>query len=311
MAETADAVAISSSAIGLAWWNTGLSPSSAPGRASEGELETACDMLEVLCRLRHHFIALGEITVADFDAIRAQATDWLHGYELEDGNVAVGRGKFDTLVLYRPDAIALTTRRDLVNTKVGRTARLGQHFAMVCTADSTPLHLIVSHWPSRLTLHEDVPDRIEFGHRLRDKVDDLLSGDSSANVVLLGDYNDEPFDDAISQALRATRDKKFVHRRPDLLYNPFWRHLSSYECAQGEEQTSDAGTYFHGKGFVTRWRTFDHMMFSSSLVRGAGGWQLDERRTRVLNIPMYTEMVEARRHVFDHLPITSWLLRSN
>jgi len=181
---------------------------------------------------------------------------------------------------------------------------------MIVNDDGSTLDIFVSHWPSRLYLHEDRVDRIEFGLRLRDQVDLLLSSDPATNVILLGDYNDEPFDSVIAEGLRATRDKRLVARRPELLYNPFWRHMSSYEHGDPQQQALDPGTYFYTRDDLTRWRTFDHMMFSSSLVHGTSGWLLDEHKTRVLDVPLYTDMVRARRHIFDHLPITTQLLRS-
>lgn len=296
--------------LGVAWWNTGLSPNADQARATPEELQIAADMLSLLCHQRLHFIALGEVGTAEIGQLDRLSDARAEGYTLLDTTDSAGRSHFDTCIAYRQDDLTLLKKKLLLSKTAGRTARVGQHFQLIENESGALLHAVVSHWPSRLSLYEDAPKRIELGLRLRDKVDEILLADPDSNIVLLGDYNDEPFDSSISQALRATRDRNFLENRHDLLYNPFWRHLSSYEHLHPPGQLSDPGTYFHRGGEVTRWRTFDHMMFSSSLIRGAAGLRLDEHVTRVVDVPIYTAMVKARRHVFDHLPIMGRLMRS-
>lgn len=297
-------------ALGFAWWNTGMSPNTAKGRATPQETGTAAEMLVLLGQLGLHFIALGEVAISDIAAIKKLVNTSLDDYVFLDATNAAGRSQFDTCIAYRADAVSIASDSDLVLKSGRRTTRIGQYFQLAVRDEPKPFHVFVSHWPSRLSLHEDSPKRIELGMRLRDKVNDIFEVEQDAHVILLGDYNDEPFDTSISESLQATRDRRFVLKRPHLLYNPFWRHLSSYEHADSEEKLSDPGTYFHGNGELTRWRTFDHMMFSSSLLAEGSGWRLNERETRVVNIPAYTEMVQARKHVFDHLPIMSRISRS-
>ena len=296
--------------LGFAWWNTGMSPNTATGRATPQETGTAAEMLVLLGQMGLHFIALGEIAFSDIAAIKKLVDARLDGYVFLDTTNAAGRSRFDTCIAYRADAVQIVDNSDLVLKSGGRTTRIGQYFQLVVRDEPKPFHIVVSHWPSRLSLHENAPKRIELGVRLRDKVNEIFEMEQDAHVILLGDYNDEPFDVSISESLQATRDRRFVLKKPHLLYNPFWRHLSSYEHAGSEDKLSDPGTYFHGNGELTRWRTFDHMMFSSSLLAGNTGWRLNERETRVVNIQPYTEMVQARKHVFDHLPIMSRVSRS-
>lgn len=141
-------------------------------------------------------------------------------------------------------------------------------------------------------------------------MDLLLAGDPDAQIVLMGDFNDEPFASVMDATLLSTRDRKLVQQEPRLLYNPFWRHMTSYKHSEESHQFSDRGTYFHAAGQLTKWRTFDQMMFSSSLVRGTAEWVLDEIATRVVDFPALTKLVESRGNVFDHLPIVGRLQRS-
>ncbi|WP_124540272.1 endonuclease/exonuclease/phosphatase family protein [Piscinibacter terrae] len=289
--------------LGVAWWNTALSPNVDRGRAKAEELEAAALMLTSLVQMGAQFVVLGEVASEDVIALEGLCSGLLQGCVFCDSTSKAGRGRFDTCAVYRADMVRVESTSDLVQVTGGRTARIGQHFTLTVEHETKPVHLLASHWPSRLQLSSNAPGRYALATRLRDKVDVLLEEDSEALIVLLGDYNDEPFDSCIAETLRATRDRDLAMSKSGLLYNPFWRHLSSFEHIDSSHRVSDRGTYFHLAGDVTRWRTFDHMMFSAAFLCGAGGWRLDEHGTRVVNLPQYTKLVEARKNVFDHLPI--------
>jgi hypothetical protein len=139
--------------------------------------------------------------------------------------------------------------------------------------------------------------------RLRDVVDGIQSNDPHAIIILAGDYNDEPFDRSLADHLMATRDRQFAATKSHLMYNPFWRYLSHPKYIEGPScSTYPAGTYYHSNARDTRWRTFDQIIFSSSVLSG-GPWELDEALTCVLHFPAYSEMVMNSNHQFDHLPV--------
>ncbi|BBL73050.1 hypothetical protein MishRS11D_01480 [Methylomagnum ishizawai] len=164
------------------------------------------------------------------------------------------------------------------------------------------LRLFISHWPSRLWCHENSVDRHLLGMRLRDQIDGLNPAKDGA-VILLGDYNDEPFDDSLAGQLMATRDRAFVVKKPHLLYNPFWRHLVRAEPypSKAEDETG-GGTYFHANGETTRWRTFDQIIFSSVFL-GRGRWHLNEALTGILRIPEHGAKMVDHQSIFDHFPV--------
>lgn len=288
--------------IGIAWWNTGLSPTKASGRASSEEIGAAAAVLVALAQMGAHFIVLGEVASDDVTKLRDLCVGILPGYLFIDSTSKAGRSRFDTCIVFRPDIVSVVDQADIVERVEDSYIRIGQHFEVTLAAQGKSVHLIASHWASRLNEASDSAGRYRLAEKLRDKVIALLRAEQDAYVVLLGDYNDEPFDTCITETLRATRDRDLVIAKRELLYNPFWRHLSSYEHADANHQASDKGTYFHKGGNVTRWRTFDHMMFSRAFL-GSEGWRLDEHATRVVHIPGYTAIVEARSNVFDHLPI--------
>lgn len=163
-------------------------------------------------------------------------------------------------------------------------------------------HLFVSHWSSRLWTPENSPQRQLLGTRLRDSVDEILNlYEQDPYIILLGDYNDEPFDVSLSENLMASRDKAFTARKKHLLYNPFWKNMTDMNEADDESQYI-CGTYFHKGGNITKWRTFDQIMFSHAFVNEQG-WYLNERSTGVLLIPQYLEVVKDAKEIFDHMPV--------
>lgn len=285
----------------IAWWNTALSPPSHQNRASPDERFIAGEVVRALTEtFGFDVVILGEVSGEDVDFFKE--LEIASEYRFVRAMNPAGRGFFDVCLLHRKDVLQVNDPVDIVLEVDGRNTRIGQRFDAFVTGEPKPVHLFASHWPSLATIGKYDPDRWRLGDRLRTPVAELLKRDKDSHIVLVGDYNDEPFDYSIAHNLLASRDSAVVADRPGLLYNPFWRHLSPFDHGLAEPLT-DKGTYYHQNGTVTKWHTFDQMMFSSAYVTGSAGWRLDEHRTRVLELPGYTEMVANRTHVFDHLPI--------
>lgn len=57
------------------------------------------------------------------------------------------------------------------------------------------LHVFVNHWTSRYRgIAESDPIRMEFSNLLKSKTDSILKLNSNANIIVMGDFNDEPDD---------------------------------------------------------------------------------------------------------------------
>jgi hypothetical protein len=66
------------------------------------------------------------------------------------------------------------------------------------------LHVFVNHWPSRREGTEiSEPKRMAAAQVLRAKIDEIQKREKSANILILGDFNDEPSNQSITQGLRA------------------------------------------------------------------------------------------------------------
>ncbi len=287
--------------LAFAWWNTSLSPL-AKSRASDEDKQIA---IGVICYLLFYcavdFLALGEISADDVALLRTLTE--LEGYRIESGVSQSGRLMFDTCFIYRPDRLQISTPIEIYDGSDDDRMKIAQKIGLQLIDDGTWFSLLVSHWPSR----RNDADRISLGIHLRYVVKDIIAASEFAPyIILLGDYNDEPFDVSLSQRLMATRDKALIinKRKKQLLYNPFWRHLS-YPNLQALDY---AGTYYYKNGPMTKWHTFDQIMVSSAFL-GEIGWALDEASTGIIDIPGYLQMVKNNQSIFDHLPIIATFVR--
>ena len=69
------------------------------------------------------------------------------------------------------------------------------------------LHFFINHFPSRRGgAEESEPDRIAAAETLRKSIDRIMCEDSSAKIIVMGDFNDEPENASIKKALGS---KKF------------------------------------------------------------------------------------------------------
>jgi hypothetical protein len=142
---------------------------------------------------------------------------------------------------------------------------------------------------------------------MRGRLDSLFDGGVN-DIIIMGDFNDEPFDLNLASMLLALRDRSSAAANSKYLYNPFWNFLGSRPFHDGvTTEPSWSGTYRYAKDDAELWWTFDQMMFSSSFV-STGHWQLQEHETAVLRNPELVKKV-LKKGKFDHLPIVSAIKR--
>jgi len=289
----------------LVWWNTSFAPLSKT-LVSITHLNIVCNVLEWFVeQLQADFIALGEINDEYFDYLEQNCS--ISGFRWLNLSSRDNRITFDICVLVREDKLQILETENLIVHRAANSARIGQKLIMAITDYDQPWHLFISHWAS--LLHCNGADRQHLGIHLRDEVDAIFRSDSLAPVILLGDYNDEPFADSLTTGLSSTRDLTRVRKNPRLLYNPFWRHLGEAKTyKQGVDTTAKnrCGSYYYKSGSITRWYTFDQMLFSSFFT-GGSAWHLNEELTGIIDTPELFNLVIDSKQKFDHLPIISVL----
>ena len=167
----------------------------------------------------------------------------------------------DVALLYR-------TNYFMVTQKIAHTVYIEDEFGVRDTTrdilqvhgylQDEPLHLLITHWPSKRDNDINAPKRLEVAKKIKELIDQIFEQDPYANLVVMGDFNEEPNGNSIRN-LGAV--KTVEELQGNMLYNPMI-----------QLKAKGRGTLTH-KG---QWSLFDQLMFSKSLVKGFGRLSLEE-----------------------------------
>ncbi|QXH77458.1 endonuclease/exonuclease/phosphatase family protein [Pseudomonas salmasensis] len=283
--------------ITIAWWNTSLSPSG-NSRGCEDLTRSAAEVIAYLIiNSNVDFMALGEISDEDFENLRS--LEVFSEFDFHTGVSKAGRSKFDTCYISNPEKITINGLENITSARGNSIMKIAQRIDFSDNKTGTPFHIFVSHWPSRLWCEENHADRHVLGIRLRDEVDKLLNSNTTPpHIILLGDYNDEPFDKSLSSQVMATRDIDLVKKREHLFYNPYWSQMGKGKNGQ----SLMGGSYYYQSGETTRWHTFDQIIYSHAFV-SAKIWRLAECNDHISDVPGLMDLVISRKSKFDHIPV--------
>lgn len=115
------------------------------------------------------------------------------------------------------------------------------------------VHFFINHWPSKFGgISVSKPLRKLAASTLKTKTDSLFRENQQNNIVIMGDFNDTPFDNSISVILGAKPLKEPI---PKQLYN------LAYPLAKQGRGTNK---------FRTKWDMIDQFIVSSNLITGKG-----------------------------------------
>ncbi|MEX3934824.1 endonuclease/exonuclease/phosphatase family protein [Paraburkholderia phymatum] len=284
------------------WWNTSLSPPVPRRKATEADLEFVVTQLrELREEVAFDVLALGEVCSADLDAIVEGLGD--PNLSVHDATDRTNRLMFDTAVIYDHSKLTLESSLPLTDKFGRKTLKTGEAlgFRLVETDDS--FVLVASHWPSRLTAADASAVRAELGTALRRFVERMHAAYADPFVVLVGDYNDDPFSPSLANHLLATRDRALARRDSRFLYNPFWRKIGqSHDSDHADDARGFCGTHFYSGGENSQWFTYDQIMFSSAFLQDKS-LSLRENLCGIVARPDLRARLLSRREIFDHLPV--------
>lgn len=159
----------------------------------------------------------------------------------------------DVALLYRPEKfrvlhsnpVAIHFPFDIAS----RTRDILFVKGIVCKRDT--INIFVNHWPSKFGgAMATIPKRNYVASVLRKLTDSLLSLNPSANILIMGDLNESPFEEGVSKMLKAKMDS--VNLGPNDLYN----------MLAGVGLSWNKGTI----KFREEWETIDHMIISRPLL---------------------------------------------
>ena len=174
------------------------------------------------------------------------------GYKIIHRNSPDPRG-IDVALLYRPDKFKVLfsypfSIRFPFDT-AARTRDILFVKGIACKRDT--LNIFVNHWPSKFGgATVTIPKRKYVASVLRKLSDSLLTVNPNANILIIGDLNDSPYDESVSKVLRAKMDS--TNLAPDDLYN----------MLAGAGLSWKKGTI----KFREEWETIDHIIISRPLL---------------------------------------------
>lgn len=293
----------------LFWWNTSLSPLG-ERQAARAEIDFVISQIR---RFRTDYraavIALAEVSPADLAEIMAALNDPY--LALHDATGVIQRTKFDIALIYDKQRLEMIRNLSIVDAYAGRALKIGEHVHFISTDTGLPIDIIFSHWPSRIHLHERDPKRTYFGIRLAEKFKEIRVASKLAKIdpylVLLGDYNDDPFSPSLADHLIATRDRDVAQASEEIFYNPTWRWMGEMDLVGVDSGIHRiCGTYYWSHGVTTRWHTFDQIIFSPAFLRG-GRIELEENLGSVFVTKDLRDRILSSRTKLDHLPVVSVL----
>ena len=114
------------------------------------------------------------------------------------------------------------------------------------------IHLFFNHWPSRRNPANEFK-REAAAALLRKKTEEIFANNKVANIVIMGDFNDEPHNSSIKKVLKAEKlpEENIVNTK---LYN-----LTYTWSDKGE------GSYFYDK-----WNAIDQIIVSGAIMDDSG-----------------------------------------
>ncbi len=142
-----------------------------------------------------------------------------YGCILEEGSDPRG---IDVALLYRKDIMKNLGHKAFPSASSFKTRNI--LYVRLSSAKKDTFHVFVNHWKSRSGGQEKTePQRIENARMLKHLTDSILASNPRANVVIMGDLNDEPANKSISETLAALPPSGTINPTSlyDLMYDRF------------------------------------------------------------------------------------------
>jgi exonuclease III len=290
----------------IGWWNTSLRDSEVKAE----HFEAACGVLTNLRRLELvDVFLLGETAQAHLGGLKRHLQNLRPGVQWRQ-KISPRHNEVKISVLYDASKVDVGALR--LDAPIVEGSVLARQTSTRLRVEGMPeIHLVIAHWPSRLHDAQQNVKRNRLGEAVRGMFRSLVARSSpeAPYLVIMGDFNDEPFDRSIAEQINSTRDRELARRKPrEFLYNASWRHLGEATPHPGDPSSpSGAGTYFYRRGGpFTRWYTFDQVLVSASFLT-APGWQLDESLTGPFRLPQLVSSIMNPSVPSDHLPVVATL----
>lgn len=299
----------------LTWWNTSLTPPIPGARPSDNDRQFVVEHIKMLRQtLDFDILGLCEVSTEDLDSITQGLQD--PNMKVVDQTDHTGQLKFDSAIIYNSNKLRVVNTHSFKD----RFGELAYKAGVLVTFEEITtgltLHVVISHWPSRRTAPEFASRRGKLAEFLFQSLRKLrafyeqsegatVNEDGVCHIVLMGDYNDDPFSEPMAHYLQATRDRELARSNDDFFYNPFWRCLGeSAPMSIDTQGIGVCGTHYYRSGEFSKWFTFDQIIFSSSFLSDNAA-VLDETHSRIVVSRDLRDLIVSSNSVFDHFPVMS------
>jgi len=212
------------------------------------------------CEVENRFVLT---TLTQFTALKTAGYEIIH----RDSNDPRG---IDVAAIYRPDKFELldyfyyplkfpfdlaSRSRDILHI-IGKLP------------NQDTLHYFVNHWPSKFGGEfETQPKRMFAAEFIRHKTDSIMKAQPRANIIITGDFNDEPFEESMVDGLKVQTDIKQLE--PTDLFNMMYpiRYLT--------------GTH----SFEDEWGIIDQFVVSGNLLNSRNATSIRNKTAQIFDMP--------------------------
>lgn len=164
----------------------------------------------------------------------------------------------DVAMLFKQNRFKLSSSKTYplyLKRKDGSRDYTRDHLLVSGFLDKDPIHFIINHWPSRSGGQmRSEPSRILAGKVNKKIIDSILQSNPKANIISMGDFNDNPSDKSIKPILNTTFKKSKI--KEGQLFNPM---EELYRKGYGSYRYRD------------KWDMIDQFFLSKNLVDNKNG----------------------------------------
>jgi endonuclease/exonuclease/phosphatase family metal-dependent hydrolase len=248
----------------LAWWNTKLKPYRQP-EPGDDQVARAASAVHALWLRGCRIIALGEVSAKALAQLERSLEGRTGTRWASAASERRGLG-----VLFEPDVVLVAPVRHLsLSGSQGTTA--AWELEVRPTGGRHRLSVFCVHWPTNQfegSARRDDCARMLASH--------LEAQDYRTEVIVLGDFNCEPFETELTRVLGANRDRELVLEGVAPLFNPFWSPSTVGDPAGPSWGTLKLGA--HDPWQMSRWKLVDFGVVSADFVQPghSSGWQFLE-----------------------------------
>lgn len=279
--------------LNICWWNTRLTPP--VGKFINQEVNTDLnqkvgEVIDSICNEKPlDMVVLCEVSNRDEKLIKEIASKNELNYVMASSYMS--GVYYDFAILFENTKIKIIST-EAIDDSNSFKQQLRVGVIVEAEFDGVGVSLFLSHWNS--DMFDGTLKKSHCASALRKKIDGHLRKRKDL-LILIGDYNSQPFDEEITVDLQTTKDLSIIKECPDLIYNPFWRNLDSRTDGH-----SYSGSYYSKGNAHDKWKTFDQMMFSHKFIYG-DSWILDVYSPEVHR--KFDSLTFDFMGFFDHIPI--------